>query len=156
MRVLGKACMTSQFLPAMIIHLYLSILKYVILLTDINKKQCLILTWLNLPSFLPSSFSYRFLFQRMLACINSLAAALKDIRSVCVCLFLCSVWLLQHWRLVHLLVTEVSVWGGWGSALCCRAGQCAGLVLITLSPLTVHHIDCSFNLFWHRHHAWVV
>lgn len=102
-----------------------------------DKSMCIfVLT--QLPSLLlpcpsNSGMSKSFSFFRLL-CGSLISDVLSQteltrINSVgSVCLVLCSVRLLWHWRLVHLLVAEGPVRGGRGSALCCRAGQCAGLV----------------------------
>lgn len=46
------------------------------------------------------------------------------------CVFVFSVWLLQHWRSLYLLDTERLLWWERCSSVCCWTGLCFGWVLL--------------------------
>lgn len=151
MRVMGKAsCMSSSS----------DQLWSDVSASRFNKTDACVCSWLDFfhPSF-PSNMMrksivspHNFLtFNFRTCCLVStrllLSKVVRKRLSVFVSRPLCSVRLLQRRRLVHLLVTEGPIRGGWGSAIRCRAGQRAGWVFIRLQTSRVHCVELQQWLF---------
>lgn len=60
------------------------------------------------------------------------------------CVFVFSVWLLQHWRSLYLLDPEGLLWWERCSSVCCRVGLCFGWVLLHSLCLWIEHFTCLF------------